>query len=300
TYPVKANFIDGEAVAGNEGMAEVVEIGGEVRSLKVGDRVLPVNQAFGTWRNLAVAGEHEFIKVDVEGVSPISAATVVVNPCSAFRMLSDFVDLKPGDCVVQNGANSAVGQAVIQIARSRGIKTVNVIRDRPNLAETVKELTDLGADLVLTEGELRLPATTKRVLSLCEGGSRPKLGLNCVGGSSATNVARLLGDAGVLVTYGGMSREPVQLPTSLLIFKDLRARGFWMTRWYRTNPVGARSAMMSELFGLMREGKFKEPYHEKISLWRGLNSAWSESPAELVDALAKVSGGRSRKQILVA
>lgn len=30
-------------------------------------------------------------------------------------MLKDFVDLKPGDTVMQNGANSAVGRAVIQV-----------------------------------------------------------------------------------------------------------------------------------------------------------------------------------------
>jgi trans-2-enoyl-CoA reductase len=45
-------------------------------------------------------------------------------------MLLDFVNLEPGDWVVQNGANSGVGQNVIQLARLRGLKTVNIIRDR--------------------------------------------------------------------------------------------------------------------------------------------------------------------------
>lgn len=35
-----------------------------------------------------------------------------------------------GDSVIQNAANSGVGQAVIQIAAARGINTINVIRDR--------------------------------------------------------------------------------------------------------------------------------------------------------------------------
>lgn len=35
-----------------------------------------------------------------------------------------------GDTVIQNAANSGVGQAVIQIAASRGLTTINVIRDR--------------------------------------------------------------------------------------------------------------------------------------------------------------------------
>ena len=49
------------------------------------------------------------------------AATIMINPCTAYRyqrhqvfadfslrMLLDFVELAPGDWVVQNGANSAV------------------------------------------------------------------------------------------------------------------------------------------------------------------------------------------------
>ncbi len=35
-----------------------------------------------------------------------------------------------GDSVIQNAANSGVGQAVIQIAAARGINTINVVRDR--------------------------------------------------------------------------------------------------------------------------------------------------------------------------
>lgn len=45
-------------------------------------------------------------------------------------MLNDFVKLQPGDWVLQNGANGAVGQAVIQIAKALGLKTINFIRDR--------------------------------------------------------------------------------------------------------------------------------------------------------------------------
>jgi trans-2-enoyl-CoA reductase len=45
-------------------------------------------------------------------------------------MLKDFGNLQQGDVVIQNAANSAVGQAVIQIAKAWGYKTVNIIRQR--------------------------------------------------------------------------------------------------------------------------------------------------------------------------
>lgn len=57
--------------------------------------------------------------------------------------------------MIQNGANSAVGQAVIQIAKFRQIKTVNIIRDRVNVKDLKNELAAIGADVVLTEQELR-------------------------------------------------------------------------------------------------------------------------------------------------
>lgn len=101
-------------------------------------------------------------------------------------MLEEFVDLKEGDVIVQNGANSAVGQVrpltsfasdicvltnltmvvfrlwtkgllqlVIQLAKAKGIHTVNVVRDRPNMSELEHHLRGLGADVVTTDEKLK-------------------------------------------------------------------------------------------------------------------------------------------------
>lgn len=37
------------------------------------------------------------------------AATIGVNPCTAYRLLRDFETLREGDSIIQNGANSQVG-----------------------------------------------------------------------------------------------------------------------------------------------------------------------------------------------
>ena len=66
-------------------------------------------------------------------------------------MLKDFADLSVGDAFVQNGANSAVGQAAIQIGRKLGLKSINVVRARDSGMDELKRfLTDLGADVVIT------------------------------------------------------------------------------------------------------------------------------------------------------
>lgn len=117
------------ATGGNEGVGQVTEVGSQVKSLKTGDWVIPKDAGLGTWRTAAVLAEDEVISLPND-IPLMAAATLGVNPCTAYRMLSDFEDIRPGDTVIQNAANSGVGQAVIQIAAARGINTINVIRDR--------------------------------------------------------------------------------------------------------------------------------------------------------------------------
>ena len=134
-YPIKPTFQQlGEqtlAVGGNEGVAEVISVGQDIQDLKVGDQVVMANTGYGTWRTHAAGPASDFqLLPKADHVSTVQKATITVNPCTAYRMLKDFVDLKKGDYVLQNGGNSAVGQAVIQIANAWGLKTINVVRDR--------------------------------------------------------------------------------------------------------------------------------------------------------------------------
>lgn len=85
-------------------------------------RVIP-----GTWRNSAKVAAESVVKVSNDIPAPY-AATLSVNPATAYRLLADFENLSPGDVIIQNGANSMVGLAVVQMARERGIKTINIIR----------------------------------------------------------------------------------------------------------------------------------------------------------------------------
>lgn len=248
-------------MGGNECVAEVMEVGDKVNSLSKGQRVIPSVTGMGTWTTHALFEEQQLMPVS-NNIGLAEAATMTVNPCTAYRMLKDFATLCPGDCVIQNGANSAVGQAVHQLCKSWGFKSVGIVRDRPDVADLKAYLKKLGATEVLTEEELR-------VTTLFKGGAMPKprLALNCVGGKSATEIGRQLADKGVLVTYGGMSREPVIAATAALIFKDIAFRGFWMTRWTKENANSTeRKEMFKELCALMEQGQFVAPVHEMVPL----------------------------------
>ncbi|XP_070631052.1 enoyl-[acyl-carrier-protein] reductase, mitochondrial isoform X1 [Bos indicus] len=221
------------AVGGNEGVGQVVAVGSGVTGVKPGDWVIPANPGLGTWRTEAVFGEEELITVPSD-IPLQSAATLGVNPCTAYRMLVDFERLRPGDSIIQNASNSGVGQAVIQIAAARGLRTINVLRDRPDLQKLTDRLKNLGANHVVTEEELRKP----EMKSFFKDVPQPRLALNCVGGKSSTELLRHLAPGGTMVTYGGMAKQPVIASVSQLIFKDLKLRGFWLSQWKKDHsPV---------------------------------------------------------------
>jgi len=244
-YPVRPAL---PATPGIEGVGTVAAVGFDVTALKPGMAVL-LPHGYGTWREGGIVEAAKLYPVP-EGVPYAEAAMIKINPATAWRMLHDFVPPQPGAWVIQNAANSGVGRAVIAIAKKLGLRTVNLVR-RPELIE---ELTAAGADVVILDDENaneQIKARTERTKIL--------LGLNSVGGESATRVASALGAGGKMVTFGAMSRQPLKLPTGLLIFKDIQALGFWMTRWYEKATDAERGAMFAELFEMAKTGAFKTP-----------------------------------------
>jgi len=293
-YPIKPRFKEYGAVGGNEGVAEVVATGSKVKNLTIGDWVIPDTKAFGTWQTFAASSENELQKISKNGISKISAATISVNPPTAYRMLKDFVNLKKGDVIIQNGANSAVGQSVIQIAKAWGIKTINVIRDRPNFDELAGELHKLGATLVIKEEDLRANSTRELVKNL---GSPVRLALNCVGGKSASGITRLLGNNATIVTYGGMSKQPLTFGTGPFIFKNLRACGYWNSRWNKEASKKDKQYMYDDICELIRGGHLAEPWHEETR-W-GANDDDKTLDRKFKTALSKAGASfGNKKQIL--
>ncbi|TQN70378.1 Enoyl-[acyl-carrier-protein] reductase [Colletotrichum shisoi] len=306
------------AVPGNEGVFEVVSVGSDAGAgdggLRKGDWVIPSASSFGTWRTHAVADAKDVMKVSRDGLTPTQVATVSVNPCTAYRILRTYgpgaearaganpgamraLDPGSGAWFVQNGANSGVGRAAIQLGRLWGLRSINVVRERATEAETAglkRELADLGADVVVTEKEFLAREWRDRLAELTRGGRETVgLGLNCVGGRSATAVARSLGDGGTMVSYGGMARQPVMLPTGLLIFKDVRFVGFWLSRWNERDPQGRRFAV-EDVLGMVRAGRFRDVPVDEVP-W-----GWDTEEARLKEAVQGALGGfRKGKGVFV-
>lgn len=232
----------------------------------------------------------------------LSAATVSINPCTAYRLLSDFWPegsgglpsaAISGEWVLQNGANSGVGRAVIQMGKIWNLKTINVVRAGGRSQEQIQALTDelkaLGATEVVTDQALS-SRECKEELARLTGGRGVALGLNCVGGKATADMARLLRAGGTMVTYGAMARQPVTLPASLFIFKDLRCRGFWVSEWAKGRDA-EKEEMLREIFEWMRKGWLRDVPMEEVR--------WEEDTKEeeLVDAVVRAAEGSGAKKV---
>ncbi|KAJ4377681.1 mitochondrial 2-enoyl thioester reductase [Neocucurbitaria cava] len=289
-YPSKPTFTTSLstanpiAVAGNEGVAEIIALGDKVKQegFKKGDWVFMKGPGFGTWRTHAQATTGDVVKLDDqmrEGISAIQAGTVSINPCTAYRMLRDFTTLKEGEWFIQNGANSGVGRAAIQLGKKWGYKSINVIRGRDDKSAEDKlksELKELGADVVITDTELQSQGIKDMSKEWTNGGrEKIRLALNCVNGKAATAMAKLLSSSSHFVTYGAMSKQPLTIPASMLIFKDIHFHGFWVSRWAEKNPED-KKATVADVLEMYRKKEFKDIPVDEIK-WE-----WETKGEELI------------------
>ncbi|KAF2738096.1 NAD(P)-binding protein [Polyplosphaeria fusca] len=307
-YPSKPTFTtdlgvkDPIAVAGNEGVAEIIALGDKAKSegYKRGDWVIMKAPGFGTWRTHGSATPEQVIKLEEgvrEGISVVQAGTVSINPCTAYRMLKDFVSLREGEWFIQNGANSGVGRAAIQLGKSWGLKSINVIRSRDDESKEDalrKELKSIGADVVITDAELQGQGIRDLTKQWTNGGREPiRLALNCVNGKAATAMAKLLSSGAHFVTYGAMSKQPLTIPASMLIFKDIHFDGFWVSNWAERNPEEKKETV-EDVLRLTKKGEFKDTPFDEIP-WE-----WEAKGEELIGKVANtLEGYRDGKGIFV-
>ncbi|CAI0376475.1 unnamed protein product [Linum tenue] len=197
-------------------------------------------------------------------------------------MLEDVIALNSGDSVVQNGATSIVGQCVVQLAHLRGIRTINIIRDRAGSDDAKEMLKKLGADEVFTESQLNV----KNVKSLLTDLPESALGFNCVGGNSASLVLKFLRQGGTMVTYGGMAKKPVTVSTSAFIFKasqslccELSLRGFFLHNWLGSDKATECNRMINYLLSLAKEEKLR--YQMELVPFNNFNLALDKALGKL-------------------
>ena len=258
------------SVMGTEGVGRVIAVGGGVKHLKQGDRTL-VPYPTPAWAERVKANASQLRPLPGGDVHQL--AMLGINPPTAYLMLTDFVSLPSGSWVIQNSANSSVGRALIPIAKSLDLKTVNVVRRD----DVVAEVKAIGGDVVLVDG----PDLAKQVAA--ETGKAPiALAVDGVGDTSTTNLLGCLGEKAVHVFYSMMSGKPPIVPATHLIFRDISMRGFWLANWFRDAKPHQITEMYDRLTPLVASGAISAPI------------AGTYSFAEIAEAVAVASKNRGK------
>lgn len=263
------------APCGIEG-AGVVEAVGEGSALRPGDHVISLPRA--NWAEKVLADDAMLIRIP-KTLGWRDAAQLKINPPTAKMMLTDYVDLKPGDWVVQNAANSAVGLHLIRFARDMGARTVNIVRRE----ELIQPLKDHGGDVVLLAGEDQAARMRAEI-----GADAPvPLGIDACGGAPTRWMADCLSDGGTVVNYGYLDGAPCQIEPGHLIVRGQTLTGFWLAGWMGTASREAKESLFAEMAAAFETGKLVSPVEAEYPL------------DDIAKALAHAwSGGRSGKILL--
>src|SRR5215469_8698182 len=192
------------ATPGAECVGRVSAVGTRVTEVRPGDLV--VNMQRENWVQRRRIHSEDAIPIP-SGLDLAQAAMLRINPATALCLLEDHLTLKPGDWVIQDVANSAVGRHLIVLARQKGVHTINVVRR----SDVAAELRDLGADAVLEDS----PDLAQRAKAVA-GGAPIRLGIDAISGEAFGRIADCLAEGGVAVNYGGLSGEDPKVSRSAL------------------------------------------------------------------------------------
>lgn len=235
-------------VPGHDGVGVVLRNGPGVKNMKEGDWVIPLKPNTGTWRSLATMKEKDLLVIPADCM-PMDQAAVLREMITAYRLLED-ANLKPGDCVILNGANGTIGQLVIQLSHLLRLRTVAVISsESADIEKTTAWLQRLGAVHVIQD-----KGSIKAELAKLKFFAKPKLGLDCVGGDSGVRISDALAPGASLVIYGCMSGKSPNWNWKLWVFNGLQVRGFNTRKWMMDN-VKKLPTLVETIGKLVRSNK---------------------------------------------
>ncbi|MER8584195.1 zinc-dependent alcohol dehydrogenase family protein [Mesorhizobium sp. M1338] len=170
-----------------------------------------------------------------------TAAAVWMQYLTAYGALIDIARLSGGDAVVITAASSSVGLAAVQIANSVGATTIAVTRT----SAKKQALLNAGAAHVVVSADENLAAR----LSEIAGPQGVRVVFDAIGGPIFEPLTAAMARGGILIEYGGLSREPTPFPLSAVLGKTLTLRGY-LVHEITGNPAKLEAAKAFILEGL--------------------------------------------------
>jgi len=198
----------------------------------------------GCWSTLAVADSARLLKVPAQ-LLPTQHYACSRSLCTAYRLLEDYGNLRPGDTIIQNCSDLPTGQAVIQLCNMLKIRTINLVTDDDGFERTKELLMQLGATHVLRDN-----SKLSEFLDAL-GSEMPRLALDALGGDAGKRLAIALRPGGTLVMHQMQSGQVPAISPSLLMYQQISMYGFNLAAWTTENGAEAYLQMLRTLAELV-------------------------------------------------
>jgi NADPH:quinone reductase-like Zn-dependent oxidoreductase len=254
-YPIQPTL---PGSPGFEGAGVVDAVGEGVTGIAVGQRAIAATGLPGTWADQLVLPAQGIVPIP-DAVSDQDGAQLLANPMTAWALLEDELSLKPGDWLLQTAAGSALGRLIIQLAKRRGIRTINVVRSKSH----VKRLLDAGGDAVVCTADESLVDRVKQLT----GGEGVRAAIDAVGGPEGAQVMSCVGKGGTMLVMGLLSGAALgPLDSGAMIFGGTTVRGFWLINWFGSKKPEEIQRAFGEVIGLVASGAFDLPVEAEYDL----------------------------------
>lgn len=202
-------------VPGTEAVGVVEVLGDGVDNLRVGQRV--AGGAMHTWAQYYLADAARLVPVP-DSVSDETACQLVSMPLSA-KMLLESLSVEPGQWIVQNAANGAVGKLLARYGAELGINVLGLVRR----ADAVAAMKDLGIANVVATDDPVWPARARALT----GGAPVVRAIDSLGGDGPAQLLEIASDGAELISFGAMTEQPLSISAADLLFRGITVKGFW-------------------------------------------------------------------------
>jgi NADPH:quinone reductase-like Zn-dependent oxidoreductase len=210
----------------------------ESGKIPVGTRVMFT--AIGTWKTHIAIPATMVIPVP-DAMPDEIACQAFVNPITAYAMIQKS-GLKAGEWLLITAGASAFGKFAIQMAKAAGIKVAATVRHEDQKAH----LLNLGADLVINSETEKL----QKLISE-HTGEGVSVVFDAVGGVLGAKALASLRQGGKMMVFGLLSLENIPLNSGLMIFKDLKIEGFWLSSWMESLSDSEKFKAIQVVFGFL-------------------------------------------------
>ncbi len=228
---------------GFEGVGTVVEAGSAVEGLSPGMRVLPIGTA-GAWSTHKTVEARWCFRVP-DRLPLDQAATMYVNPCTAWLMLHERAEIWPGQRVVVSAAASAIGGMLVRLLNRLGVApVVTVAREA-----SASRFEGMRVRRVLASGARTFAAELRDATD----GGQADLVLDAVGGETGLALSQALKPGGRFIHYGLLSGAP--LPAEAWRRDPgIGFELFSLRTWIHARPRRDIEALLDRVEALMADG----------------------------------------------